>query len=49
MVFLHSDSNTDYFSIKIGLHQESALSPYLSDFSLIRLLLLKIRLDVIES
>ena len=24
-----NDGNTDYFSIKIGLHQGSALSPYL--------------------
>ena len=24
-----NDDNTDYFPIKIGLHQESALSPYL--------------------
>ena len=24
-----NDGNTDYFSIKIGLHQELALSPYL--------------------
>jgi len=28
-VFLNNDGNTDYFSIKIVLHQGSALSPYL--------------------
>ena len=48
IVFLHDDGNTDYFSIKIELHRGSALSSYLNDFSLIPLLLLKIRLDVIS-